>query len=349
MFHKALWIRNYKLSASAVWALYLVFFFLLPFSFYGKAANLKKDMEQLKPENFDMYFSFQGGEIAVLLTVILVSMAALLIGHERTTHSTDFTFALPFSRKDIFLSKWLFGASHIITSLLINILLSVLIIKFSVLSEVTDVSFMLQFTSFIIPISLAIFSFCMLIGTVAGSMVSQFLLSFIFLFFPIGFLTLVGSFFTFNGFLHDPVRRIDGSLNILGSISELATLPLPILHFVYYVNEQAGGNELNTPSYYAILAAIVYLLVSVPLGIWLFSKTKNENNGKLLVFEKGKRFFTFGFVLCFALLGGMFGGEIFGSYAGPSFLAYYFSAAVGGIISYFILKKFINIQLRLTR
>ncbi|WNB91389.1 ABC transporter permease subunit [Bacillus sp. NEB1478] len=354
MFHKALWMRNYKLAASAVWALYLVLFFLLPFSFYGKAANFKKEMDRFRdhPGDFNLYFHFQGGEIAVILTLILVGMAALLIGQERTTHSTDLTFALPFSRKDIFLSKWLFGAAHIITSLLVNLLLCVLILKFSVLSEVTNAKFLLEFTSFVIPTSLAIFSFCMFIGTIAGTMVSQFILSLIFIFFPIGFLTLLGSFFTFNGFLNDPMHRLDGSLNILGKISELITLPIPILHFFYYADDSSKGmiqNELQAPSYNAILVACVYLLITLLIGTWLFSITKNENNGKLLVFERGKRFFICGVVLCFALLGGMFGGEIFGSYGEPSYLAYYFSAAIGGIISYFILKKFINLQLRLTR
>jgi ABC-type transport system involved in multi-copper enzyme maturation permease subunit len=354
MFHKALWMRNYKLAASAVWALYIVLFFLMPFSFYGKAASLKKDIDQFRehPGDFNLYFHFQGGEIAVILTLMLVGMAALLIGQERTTHSTDLTFALPFSRKDIYLSKWIFGAVHIITSLLINLLLCVLILKFSVLSEITNAKFLLEFTSFVIPTSLAIFSFSMLIGTIAGTMVSQFILSLIFLFFPIGFLTLLGSFFTYNGFLNDPMHKLDGSLNLLGKISELITLPIPLLQFLYFADEQSKGvvdHQLDTPSMNAIIVACVYLIITVLAGIWLFSRTKNENNGKLLVFERGKRFFMCGVVLCFALLGGMFGGEIFGSYGEPSYLAYYFSALIGGMISYFILRKFINVQLRLSR
>jgi hypothetical protein len=208
---------------------------------------------------------------------------------------------------------------------------------------------MLKFISFVIPSALAIFSSCMLIGTIAGSTVSQFILSLIFLFFPTGFLTLVGSFFTYNGLLKDPMYRLDGSLNILGEISQLITLPLPIFQFHYYTNGMnTNSNEnLFSPSYYSILIACIFLIISLPLAAWLFSKTKNENNGKLLVFERGKRFFIFGVVLCFSLVGGMFGGEIFGTYNEPSVVAYYFSAAVGGVISYFILKKFINIQLKL--
>jgi acetoin utilization transport system permease protein len=350
MFHKALWIRNQKLASPAVWAIYLVLFFFLPVPFYGKAQEMQTMLERYSTNEYQVGFNFFGAEIAIFLVFIVIGMASLLIGQERTTHSTDLTFSLPFKRRDIFLSKWLFGVIHITTSLLLNLLLCMAIVEFTILSEIVRSSFILQFMIIVIPFSIAIFTFSMFIGTIAGSVVSQFILSAIFIYFPIGFFSLLTSFLTYHGLMLDPMHNIDGSMTLLSSFITNVTLPLPIYEFNYYTSvEPLSNNYLDRPSYFALLSPLIYLAITLPAGVWLFNRTKNENNGKLLVFDKGKGFFTFGVILCFALAGGAFGGEMFGSYEDPSLTGYYLSAAVGGVLSYLVLRKLINIQLRFSK
>jgi acetoin utilization transport system permease protein len=350
MFHKALWIRNLKIASPAVWAIYLVLFFFLPVSFYSRAHEIKVMAERFSHAEYSMYFNFYGGEVGLFLVFLIIGMASLLIGQERTAHSTDLTFSLPFKRRDIFLSKWLFGVIHITTSLLLNLFLSMLIMEYTILSEVASSTFLIHFMIFVIPFSIAIFTFSLFIGTIAGTSVSQFVLSVIFLYFPIGFSILVSAFLTNHGLLQASMLHMDGSPSFISSIITNGTLPYPILEFSYYKDSaHMADSYLNRPSYFALVSPLIYLLTSLPAGIWLFNRTKNENNGKLLVFEYGRGFFTFGVVLCFTLAAGAFGGELFGNYEDPSLSGYYFSAAIGGLVSYFLLKKFINIQLRFIR
>jgi ABC-type transport system involved in multi-copper enzyme maturation permease subunit len=353
MFHKALWIRNQKLSATAVWAVYLSLFFFLPFSFFGKAQSLQTQADRFNTDEMYLNFSFHGVEIALFITLILVGFAALLIGQERTTHSTDLTFSLPFKRKDIYLSKWMFGVVHITTGLLINLLVCMLIVKFTILSEIADASFLLEFMMLVIPFSIAIFTFCMFIGTIAGSIISQFILSFIFLFFPAGFFALIGTFLAYHGVGVDFMSNLSGSMNTFGDFMTAATLPIPVFEFSYFTDvvETSGlsNDHLSMPNQLVFLSPLIYFLITFPLGIWLFSRTKNENNGRLLVFEKGKKFFSVGVVVCFALAFGMAGGGLFGSYSSPSLLGYYLSAAIGGVLSYFVLRKIMHIRLGLNK
>lgn len=355
MFHKALWMRNQKLAAPAVWAVYLSLFFFLPFFFFGEAQSLQTQVDEFHVKPSQLNFSFHGVQIALFMTLILVGFASLLIGPERTTHSTDLTFSLPFKRKDIFLSKWMFGAVHITTGLLVNLLLCMLIVRFTILNEIADASFLLEFMSLVIPFSIAIFTFSMFIGTIAGSMVSQFILSFIFLFFPVGFFSLIGTFLMFHGVDLEMLNGLnEGSLNTFGDFIATTTLPVTIFEFAYYtdvVDNIYGSVSDHTrmPSYLTLLSPLIYFAVTFPLGIWFFSCTKNENNGRLLVFEKGKRFFSFGVILCFALAFGMAGGNLFSSYNNPSLISYYFSASIGAVLSYFVLRKIMNIRLGLSK
>lgn len=354
MIHKALWMRNQKLGGPAVWAIYLSLFFFLPYSFYGRAQSLQTQVDRFNMDETQLNFSFHGVEITLFMTLILVGFASLLIGQERTTHSTDLTFSLPFNRKDIFLSKWVFGVVHITTGLLINLLLCMLIVRFTILNEMADASFLLEFMILVVPFSIAIFTFSMFIGTIAGSIISQFILSFIFLFFPIGFFSLLGTFLMFHGVQLDMNYALNGTLESFGDFIHTATLPVPVIEFAYYTDVVNEMNESVTdytrmPDYLVLLSPLIYFAVTFPLGIWFFSRTKNENNGRLLVFEKGKRFFSFGVVLCFALAFGMAGGGLFGSYDQPSLIGYYFSAAIGGVLSYFVLRKIMNIRLGLSK
>ncbi|MBY6037912.1 ABC transporter permease [Fictibacillus nanhaiensis] len=347
MFHKALWMRNQKIGGPAVWAVYLSLFFFMPISFFGSAQNLQSQAEHFADEGMFLNFSFHGRELALFLSFIIVGLATLLIGQERTTHSTDLTFALPFKRKDIFLSKWMFGIVHITTSILLNLLLCMVIVKFTILSEMVDASFLLEFMILVIPFSIAIFTFCLFIGTIAGSMVSQFLLSVIFLWFPIGFFWLIGTFLTYHGVQINEVYDLHDPLHSFGDFMSAATLPIPVYEFSYFTNldDSVSNSYTNMPNPFVFLSPLLYMIITFPLGIWLFTRSKNENNGRLLVFEKGKGFFSFGVVLCFALAFGMAGGGLFNSNNTPSLIGYYVSAGIGGILSYILLRKIIGLRL----
>lgn len=346
MFHKALWMRNQKLGSPAVWGIYISLFLFLPYSFFGKAQTMltqKNDPYADAPENYYMNFHFTGADIVVFLFLI-VGLAALLVGSERTSHATDLTFSLPFKRKDIFLSKWIFGVGHITTGLLVNLLLCMLIVKFTILSEVTDATFLFEFMMVVIPFSIAIFSFSLFIGTIAGNLISQLVLSGIFLIFPLGFISLVVSFLEYHGI---SINHNSPSTVLFNDLINSFTLPIPIIEFRYYIDLSDNSfTDFSHIPYVMLFIPLAYTILSVVFGTWLFSRTKNENNGRLLVFEKGRGFFTFGVILCFALTFGMLGGGIFGDYDSRSLIGYYLSAAIGGVLAYFMLRKLIHFRMQ---
>jgi ABC-type transport system involved in multi-copper enzyme maturation permease subunit len=331
-------MRNYKLAKPSVWALYLIGFYFMPFTFIRHSSHTS---EQLQFGTFDHYYnSFHSGDMALLFIFACVIMASLIIGQERSTHSTNFTFSLPVSRKDLFLSKWLFGVVHIAASLFLNIALSIAIYTLTVLNKYENIKFLLLFFIFAFFFLVAIYTFSLFVGTFCGNTITQFVFSFIFLFLPAGLLYLIGAFINahWGVFMDHPFNRVSFGGKIAEYVTEW-TLPIPLFQFSYQVEELYGKNTafLDYPSLWAV--PIIYTAAALAAGIYLFSRTKNENNGRILVFDNTKGFFAFSIAVCFALLGGAFFGDAFDVYGTPSLFTYYIGMAGAGLISYIAARK----------
>ncbi|MRS25623.1 ABC transporter permease, partial [Bacillus sp. RIT694] len=86
-----------------------------------------------------------------------------------------------------------------------------------------------------------------------------------------------------------------------------------------------------------LITPILYILILLPLGVFFYNRTKNENNGKILLFTKLHRLFIPCVTICFALLGGRLTGE-----KNDPILSYYAGFIIIGVFSYVILNYFIN-------
>ena len=78
--------------------------------------NYKKKGKQY----YYFYIFLQEKVIVFWLTVLIIALACLLIGWERSYQSNTLLMTMPFKRKDVFLSKWAFGSFCIVGSLLFN-------------------------------------------------------------------------------------------------------------------------------------------------------------------------------------------------------------------------------------
>ncbi|MFC0189763.1 ABC transporter permease [Fictibacillus aquaticus] len=350
MFHKALWMRNYKLSKPVIWALYSAGFFSMPFIFLQKARQTSFYNTNVNASEY--YNDFHSANISIFFIIAVVLIASLVIGQERSSHSTDFTFSLPLSRKDIYLSKWLFGVFHITAALAVNIGLSYLIYIFSALNKFEKPNFLGLYFLYAFLFLTAIYTFALFIGTFAGNTVTQIVFSVIFLLFPVGVLGLIGAFIKVHWdlFSSEAYNRVSFGSDLTSIISQW-TLPIPLFEFSYYYQSSLGkvSTALDYPPLWVWLVPVIYTSASLAAGLYLFTKTKNENNGRILVFDKLKGFFTFGIVTCFALAGGAFFGDAFDVYGEPNLFSYYMGMLTFGSLSYFGIKHLFKAKLQLNK
>ncbi|MDE5412711.1 hypothetical protein [Alkalihalobacterium chitinilyticum] len=290
MLNKALWMKEFKQTKALIFGLLLLFFFDFPIR-VSLSLESWKTLEEQAAINPDMYGHvivndymvrslFFGGFATFLGLILIVLLAGIMIGSERNTRKNDFSFALPYKRSDMFLTKWLIGFVTITTFYTINYFAAYFLVATSNYSH-----FLEQFSHvqlFITPLLgfITLFSFAMLIGTIAGEMISQMALTFIFTFFPFGFYFLLQGFWMVhtNGYLPEP--------------EALTYLVWPI-----YSIDTYSSKPLLIP----IAATIIFTIIATRL----YMVNKAEHNGEFLIFKGLQPIFKVGIIVCFSLLGGM--------------------------------------------
>lgn len=233
----------------------------------------------------DLLFYLGGNEFFFI--VITVVLAARMIGGERSRDTFNFLLAMPCSRKEIILNKFVVGLSEVLGAFGINALIMTVLVWFN---SSIDFSFsaadIWNWALLNIFVLAVVFAFTMLISTISGTMFGSALLSMIFLFFPLGIWGLI--YMNLDYWL--PTYRYT-----FGSFEDIAVL----LTIPFYLLDPV---KITGHSYlvFAILVVGLYYLT-----VYLFAKNQMENNGEVLIFDKLEGFFKLGVTVCFALLGGM--------------------------------------------
>lgn len=107
MFHKALWMRQWKQGKYIILLFWLTSLYQLPYKYYQEA-QMQLKLSKMKFGDYTYYYSyyFQTSDGTVFFQgATLIALACLLIGWERNNQSNDFLFSMPFKRKDIFFNK----------------------------------------------------------------------------------------------------------------------------------------------------------------------------------------------------------------------------------------------------
>ena len=136
--------------------------------------NLMRIMNYKKRETVLLFLYFSSGESnSFWLTVLIIALACLLIGWERSYQSNTLLMTMPFKRKDVFLSKWAFGSFCIVGSLLFNWVLMYVIYRTTIHFDYQSFSPFHRYFLYAIVSYVAVYTAALCIGTFTGSIVSQ--------------------------------------------------------------------------------------------------------------------------------------------------------------------------------
>jgi acetoin utilization transport system permease protein len=339
MFNKALWKKHYKQTKYLIWG--FVFATLIyPFNILNEENILKNmiEMNIARGEGFPTYYSLSepGLLVSLFQMIIIIGIATILIGLERSNQSMDFTLTLPYKRKEIVLNKWFFGVVTIVAANSISfIITSIILYKSTLLTFLSYELFIFYFVASTIYL-IGIYSFSLFIGHLVGNHFGQYILTWIFLMFPLGFFTLIRYVIAYH---YDYFTRSTSSVYHLfyayAEFAEMITMPLSLLSFDFAI-ETAQIDGLEQYRFYALLLPITITLLFLWSSSYFAGSMKSENNGKLLLFNQVEKIFIVGVVVCFYLLGGMLTSSIM--YPFTNLIIYHIGGFLAAGIAYVIVR-----------
>ncbi|PIE97039.1 ABC transporter permease [Bacillus fungorum] len=346
MFYKALWLHHYKQSKYILLLFACSSFWFLPISYFN---DLQIQLTSLSA-NQDNYFSYSlnGDTLIIPFIPTFILLACSLISWERQNQTDYLLFAMPFTKKELFLSKWLFGTIAIIFIMSLNIILMYFILKINLFNQYQSFGPILTLLCYVTITWIAIFTIALFIGTIAGNVISHSILSLVFIILPYGLSVLLFHF----TWVHTNISTTEFFLKKADYTSYVENIevfaPTNNTYISYSFNPEVKEVNINNlkesvkehhqfQPIWKLTTPILYILILLPLGIFFYNRTKNENNGKILLFTKLHRLFILCVTICFALLGGRLTGE-----KNDPILSYYAGFIIIGVFSYVILNYFIN-------
>ncbi|QQK74901.1 ABC transporter permease subunit [Salicibibacter cibarius] len=334
MLNKALLKKDLKPSTMILLILTVLFVIQYPLRTILELEHLRlleSDVSHVFSSRLDSFVQdiFAGNALSLLSVIVIVVMGGMFIGLERNTRRHNFSLSLPFSRQKLFVTKASIGLGAITVIMGVNCLVAYVIIGFSEYRDaLVNFSFM---EMFLVPLLayLAIFAFTLLMGTISGEMISQVVLSFIFLIFPFGFATLLTAFLT-------------GHFGNLGTLTTHFDEWITIFVLPFHVMVDFGSFP-EIPTGMQLAVSLPIIVISLVIGIKLYEKGKSERNGEFLLFTPLKPVFLVGIVGCFAMLGGMI-FSVFGDPAGATIPFYWLGAIVIGGLALLITKRLLQMN-----
>jgi acetoin utilization transport system permease protein len=349
MFHKALWLKDYKQSKFLLWAFAVVSLYV-PFQLFqqaqGEAERYRYMREERPLEPFDFSFYPEFWTTAVVQMILIVVLAAALVGLERSNQHMEFSLSLPYSRKAMFLSKWFMGIVTIAVSLTISVLLSFWVFHTSILERFLNDYFLWYYYLTALVTFITVYTFSLAVGYLTGNTLSQLAFSGIFLFLPIGLYGLVREsiFFHWNvGYKESLHELFYGKINL---IFELLTVPFYLLNIDNDIYSYFQGNADALPSLLYLLIPVAITVISMFIAIKLSERAKSEHNGMVLLYPQLQPYLKAGIIVCFFLLGGMFFGQTDhqSDPAQPLYFTYYTGGLAFAVIAYLIYSKVIDLK-----
>ena len=341
MFHKALWMRNFKQGKTLISLIWVFSIALLPIRYLLTANSIESIINLMPTTEFRSLYSYFFRYLTILLPLsfLFILLSSALMGGERKNKGMEFMMSLPFSRKDIFLSKWFFGVIHLLGITFVNLILMAIIHSFTIHAKYTLFSNFLVFFPFMFISLLTIYTVGLLIGTLAGKVIVQIVLTIILTVLPLGLYLLI------RGMIGWHINWIQGTINLEHWLWNLKSFfgNLSLIS----INRFTFGNHTNpafnpqgpTTNDYIILG--LYLIPSLYIGLKLFKKMPYEKSDALIIHQKFEPLFLIGVVGCSALLAGeLFASSVRGMGSwGARLIWYYFGMIFIGGITWVLIKK----------
>lgn len=286
------------------------------------------------------------GGVIFLYIIFGFLMASVLIGSERNSQMSDFAMSLPFNRNQLYISKWLIGTSGIIVSSLIGGPLMLWVIhssRYSFLMEGHTLQ-VAGLVGFMMLTGIAVFSLALWMGSFGGEAVSQVLWSVVALLFPVGIILLI------QGSIYAVAQNTSGVYGLFERAMESVFLrvisPLANVFNVDTFNMFTDNTVWEDFMTVAMLSAISFIILSFVLGLWMFNRAPQENNGRFFMFTNWLWLVHVIMVVCFAMLGGIILANL--SYPTNSIL-YVVGFVIGGFLAHLLAKRLLyrlNLKLK---
>ena len=348
MFHKALWMRNWKQGKYVILLFWLINFYILSYRYYEAAAKEFANLQMMRQWKYHFYYHYIFPEETIVIQgALVIVLGCVLIGWDRHNQSTDLLWSMPFKRTHIFLTKWLFGVCNIIGVLIVNWGIFAILKKTTFHNKYQIFSPFHYYFLYAAIVLIAIYTLTLCIGTIAGNIISQGLLTAIVLILPFVLSILIAGFISVhtNNSYANTYERENAYTNNVEKFTVFSPMIDFQIHFNYDPNlnyRDENGKHLDEPNFtkipsaWSLLSSVVYILILLPLSMYLYSRSPNEQNGKILLFPKLQKLFIICTVTCFALLGARLLGGI------NSLASYYIGFLGTGSICYLILSRLLK-------
>lgn len=226
----------------------------------------------------------------LILFSIPVAAGLLLFRYLQNEASVDMIHSLPIRRITLYIS-------HIISGLLLLLIPIFLtsIVTFFVTSSIPEfqsilsLSELLSWTGLIILLSIMMYLFTVAVGMLTGMSSAQAILTYIFLFLPIGMATMVSYNLSFLLFGFSPI-----------AIEENLVYLSPFLRFI---------DTWTTTDPFSSLELVIYMIITVCLffvGMGLYKARQLESATDVIAFPFLKPVFIYGVTFCSMIVGGTY-------------------------------------------
>ncbi|MEF7656787.1 ABC transporter permease subunit [Bacillus thuringiensis] len=346
MFQKALWLRTYQQSKYVVWLFWLASFYTLSYYYYMTSIQQQQFLNDNKKWNSVYHYTFNLTllDSVMLLGIVLIVLACTLIGWERQDNSSDLLWSMPFKRSHLYITKWLFGICNITAVVVLNWGLFAIMKKLTFHNKYQVFSPFHSYFIYMLIVLIAIYTLALCIGTIAGNVISQGVLTAALLMFPLLLPTLISGVIAVhsNTEFHENSGLI---YNVMENIRISSAAEDFNIHFNYDPQNaytDRNGVRHNEPNFTKIppvktlIGPIVHTIILLPLGIYLYARSANERNGNYLLYPKLQKVVS----ACAIFFGGIVGGLIL-SHA-QSLGSFYIGFLVTSFIMYFFLPKILK-------
>lgn len=328
MWDKALWYREFQQFGIRIWLIPLLHFFFYGFQrmntwilehperIANRLQNISSQLEFYIYNELESFCRFLLVFIAMLLSIVLISF-------ERRNGKQELLFSLPYSRKQIYAVKWLFGAAILAGSLILNTVLDMVIVLSSRAAPYFSFVYYADQVLYSGLVIIGIFSLSMFLGTISGSVASHSVYLFM--------------LYALPWYLY-----------------EMFWVTLDV-HGVYFSNwrdskwerwinfmEHVGARYPHF-SISAYVTFAVFLFGFAVAGVYMYSRNRTENNGMLMISKAWEKVLHIGFVACFSLLA----ASMMRSFLSLGLIGYYLGLLLGMVISSWIIRHLTRLRLKI--
>ncbi|NLL07117.1 MAG: hypothetical protein GX270_15365 [Clostridiaceae bacterium] len=277
--NKALIYRDWKYTK---WFMPIIFIVLL----FSMLINISGDSYG------DLIVNEFGFNIGTWIVVaMLLIMTSIMFSFDRNLSSYSLAASMPFTRKEIILSKWFVGAYNLLIpfSSVYVILNMILIVNNCWLDKIGFVTFSITFNLMFL---LCVFGFFIMIQAINGTVFLGSFISALFIAIPYSFVHIIHNIYSFYQGRYLVPSIIVNTEKVMNSIFIFITYilninPLVDADTIKYLKQNPIDELMILVNYEYHLKCIglafyiVSLIVLFKLSIKLFSKSKSEINGRI--------------------------------------------------------------------